>query len=344
MSSNNRERGMSGRTLGRAAAGLPFAAALAGIAYSALFIPRAMQLPPALPGERREFSGRAGKLSYYVAGGSNIVSGAPPLLLIHSINAAASAYEVLPLFERYRQSRRVYALDLPGFGFSDRSNRTYTPRLYADAVLDMLDEIRSDSGADSVDALALSLGSEFLARAAADRPAGFNTVALVSPTGFRKNDEFYGETGSVRGNDAVRAVFNFPLWGRAFFDLLNSRASQRYFLAKTFGSNEAIDQGLLEYDYLTAHQPGAEHAPFAFVSAMLFSADISRVYESLEMPVWMAHGVRGDFTDYGRAEKFAARPNWEIQTFQTGGIPYFERPDEFAAGYEGFLTRAVARH
>lgn len=339
MSSNNRERGMSGRTLGRAAAGLPFAAALAGIAYSALFIPRAMQLPPALPGERREFSGRAGKLSYYVAGGSNIVSGAPPLLLIHSINAAASAYEVLPLFERYRQSRRVYALDLPGFGFSDRSNRTYTPRLYADAVLDMLDEIRSDSGADSVDALALSLGSEFLARAAADRPAGFNTVALVSPTGFRKNDEFYGETGSVRGNDAVRAVFNFPLWGRAFFDLLNSRASQRYFLAKTFGSNEAIDQGLLEYDYLTAHQPGAEHAPFAFVSAMLFSADISRVYESLEMPVWMAHGVRGDFTDYRGKVIVESRPNWQFTTFPTGALPYFEAPQDFCNAFDRFLDK-----
>ena len=38
-----------------------------------------------------------------------------PLLLLHSINASASAYEVKPLFEHYRQQRPVYAPDLPGF-------------------------------------------------------------------------------------------------------------------------------------------------------------------------------------------------------------------------------------
>ena len=62
-------------------------------------------LPPAIEAERREHDGRAGRLSYYVAG-----SGAP-LLLVHSVNAAASAYEMRPLFEHYRGSRRVYAVD-----------------------------------------------------------------------------------------------------------------------------------------------------------------------------------------------------------------------------------------
>jgi pimeloyl-ACP methyl ester carboxylesterase len=68
-------------------------------------------------GERIEFvSPGAGRLSYYVSGHG------PPLLLVHSINAAGSAYEVKPLYEHYARSRTVYALDLPGFGFSDRSD------------------------------------------------------------------------------------------------------------------------------------------------------------------------------------------------------------------------------
>ena len=325
------------RALRAAGLGLPLAA-LAGIGYSALFVPHKIELPPAVPGDRREFTGRAGRLSYYAAGSSGA-----PLLLIHSINAAGSAYEVRPLFEHYAKTRRVYALDLPGFGFSDRSDREYSPRLYADAILDMVDEIRRDSGAESVDALALSLGSEFLARAASEHPERFSSIALVSPTGMRKGDLLYGAPGSVRGVSALKSVWEFPLWGQAVFDLLNSRQSQRYFLAKTFGSAEAIDQGLLEYDYLTAHQPGAQHAPYAFVSGLLFSADISGVYESLDLPVWVSHGVRGDFTDYGGAQRLAERPNWSLQVFQTGGIPYFERPDEFAAAYDAFLQKAVQR-
>jgi hypothetical protein len=97
-------------------------------------------LTPALDAPRRTISGRAGRLSYYVAG-----SGAP-LLLIHSINAAGSAYEVKPIFEAMTQDRRVYAVDLPGFGFSDRSDRDYTPRLYTDAVHDMLGVIAEEDG------------------------------------------------------------------------------------------------------------------------------------------------------------------------------------------------------
>jgi len=317
--------------------GLSLATTLAGIAYSKLFVPHALDLAPALDAERRQLKGRAGRLSYYIAGSGE------PLLLIHSINAAASAYEMRPLFEYYRGRRRVYAVDLPGFGFSERSAREYTPRLYVDAILDMLDEITRETGAASVDALALSLGSEFLARAASEHPGRFHSLALVSPTGFGKADDLHGEPNSVRGNPALRLFFEFPLWSRAFYDLLTSRPSMRYFLAKTFGSSDAIDQGLLDYDYRTAHQPGAQHAPYAFISGLLFSADINRVYESLDMPVFLAHGVRGDFTDYGGTHKVESRANWSIRVFETGGIPYFEQPGAFAAGYDAFLARSVGR-
>jgi pimeloyl-ACP methyl ester carboxylesterase len=328
------QRSSRRRNLAGAVLGAPLAAALAGIAYSRLFVPQKLPLPPALAGERREFSGRAGRLSYYVAGAGE------PLLLIHSVNAAASAYEVRPLFERYRESRRVYALDLPGFGFSDRSPRNYTPRLFGDAVLDILGEIERDTGSAPVDALALSLGSEFLARAAVEQPERFRSLALVTPTGLRHGDRFYGPPGSTRGSPGVREFFAFRLWGRPFFDLLNSRASQRYFLKQTFGSYEAVDKGLLDYDYLTAHQPDAEQAPFAFISGMLFSADINRIYESLDMPVWLAYGRRGEFGDIDSA-RARNLPGWLVMAFETGGLPYFEQPEAFGAAYDAFLLHAA---
>jgi pimeloyl-ACP methyl ester carboxylesterase len=118
-------------------------------------------------------------------------------------------------------------------------------------------EIKRETGVEAVDTLVLSLGSEFLARAASEYPDRFNTLALVSPTGFGAADLRYGEPNSVRGKPALHSFFEFRLWSRAFYDLLTSRASMRYFLAKTFGSNESVDQRLCDYDYLTAHQPGA---------------------------------------------------------------------------------------
>ncbi len=291
-----------------------------------------LSLPLAVPAERRTFARRTGLVSYYVAGEGR------PLLLIHSVNAAASAYEVRPLFEHYRGQRRVYALDLPGFGFSERSVRDYTPRLFTDALHDMLTEIAADDETAAVDALAVSLSCEFLARAASEQPERFRSLALVTPTGFRPDERWYGEPDSQRGTPLVRELFEFPLWSRLVFDLLNSRPSQRYFLMKTFGSYEAIDEGLLNYDYLTAHQPGARHAPYAFISGTLFSADIDRVYDTLTLPVWVAYGTRGDFSNVD-TRKAAARGTWTAQAFETGGLPYFEQPAEFIAAYDQFLQR-----
>ena len=293
----------------------------------------ASTLMPAVAGERRELDRRAGRLSYYVAGSG------PPLLLIHSINAAGSAYEVKPIFEHARAARRrVYAVDLPGFGFSDRSKRRYDVRLYVDAVHDMLETIAAEHGQAPVDALAISLSSEFLARAAVERPERVRRLAFVTPTGFGRAYHLLRKpTGATREIPGLHAFFTFPLWSQAFYDLLVSRASIRYFLQRTFGSKR-IDEGLLDYDYLTTHQPGAKNAPYAFVSGRLFSADVREVYEKLTQPVWVPHATRGDFRDFSEAGWAAARPNWTFQPFDTGALPHFERPDEFLAAFDAFFA------
>lgn len=329
-----------GWVLGLAA--VPAAAALGWLACSTFLIPGRLRLPPALPGDQRDMDSIAGRLSYYTAGPAVTTApvaeaSLPPLLLIHSVNAAASAYEVRPLYEAARSRRTVYALDLPGFGFSERSPREYTPRLMTDAIHAMVEEIRRIHGAAPIDAIALSLGAEFLARAAAEAPDTFRSVTFVSPTGLDSRGPYDGPPGSSRGSSALYGAFSVPLWGRAVFDLLNTRASARYFLEKAWGSKN-IDEGLRDYDYLTAHQPGAEHAPFYFVSGFLFSRDITRVYQQLRLPVLVIRGVRGDFTDYAQLDTMAARPNWTVRVFQTGAFPHFERPGDVDRAYETFLA------
>lgn len=294
-------------------------------------------LPPALDAPRREIGGYAGRLSYYVAGTG------PPLLLVHSINAAASAYEVRPIFERMVATNRVYAVDLPGFGFSDRSKREYTPRLYTDAIHEMLDVIAKDGRAkEPIDALAISLGSEFLARAAVEAPERFRSLTLVTPTGFQKGAEnLRGGPGETREVPGLYRFFTFPLWSQGIYDLLVSKPSIRYFLRKTFGSDN-YDEGLAAYDYMTSHQPGAKNAPYAFVSGRLFSKDIRTIYERLTLPVWMPHGTKGDFGDFSEAGWTGMRPNWRVQPFDTGALPHFERPAEFMLSFERFLAHVNA--
>lgn len=300
----------------------------------ALLRDRHVPLPAALPGTRETISHpRIGTVSFY---GSPEGRGRP-LLLIHSINAAGSAYETRPLYLHYREDRPVYALDLPGFGFSERSRRRYTPRLMADAIHAVTAEIRARHDGEEIDAVAISLSCAYLAKACLARPADYATVGLISPTGFDGRLSGEGPPDGHRGREILRETLDRPVIGPSLFAGLASRVSIRFFLEKTFGATK-IDEGLLDYAYATTHQPGAEHAPYCFIAGHLFPTDSTLLYDRLRLPVWMLHGQRGDFVDYRLAPRFADRPNWRIDTLPTGALPQFERLHAVTDCYESFLA------
>ena len=85
------------------------------------------------------------------------------------------------------------------------------------------------------------------------------------------------------------------------------------------------------------------HAPLCFVSAQMFSADITGIYDRLRLPVWMSHGVRGDFVDFRGKARFATHANWQFTVFDSGALPYFEYPQDFAEKMLAFLAQGPER-
>ncbi len=317
----------------------PVVAGAVGITYSAVAIDHAVPVPPALDAKRKTLiSSSAGKLSYYC----NEIETGRPLLLVHSINAAASAYEMRPLFEFYRYQRPVYAVDLPGFGFSERSNRRYTPALYTAALTDLLEEVAPPAG--GADVVALSLGGEFAARAALDQPELVHSLTLISPTGF---------TDSARRNRSERAagqhsgqrlhsLFSVPLWSQALYDLIASRPSIRYFLGLSFVGQPPAD--LVEYDYATAHQPGARFAPLYFISGQLFTPDVrERVYERLTLPVLALYDADGFVRFDALAPMVHRHPNWRATRIAPSkGLPQFEQLARTTEALDGFWREIMS--
>ena len=280
-------------------------------------------LPQSLSALRRDIDSPAGQISIYSAGPEGQANALPPLLLVHSINAAASAAELLPLFEHYRQHRWVYALELPGFGFSDRSDRAYSPRLMTDALHAALAFIKSEQNGQAADVLAVSLSGEFAARAKCEAPQSIRRIALVSPTGFSGSQRRYGPAGGTLGLPWLYRLLTLNFWRQAIFNGLTRPGVIRYFLNRTWGSSN-IDEVFWKYCVLTARQAGAANAPFYFVSAFLFSADINQLYEQLEDPVWVSMATRGDFTDYRGRLTVEGKPNWQFQKIEGGALPFFE--------------------
>lgn len=314
-------------------------ASLAGgwIAYSRLFVNHDMRLPLAINADRKIFtSPRVGVASYYAD------SHAPgrPLVLIHSINAAASAYEMRPLFERYRGERPVYALDLPGFGFSERSNRQYSPQLYTQTIVEFL----ATQVQEPADVVALSLGSEFVARAALERPDLFHTITMLSPSGLRQQQNDLNPVEVDRRNgqkEAAYRLLSFPLWSQAFYDLLATRPSIRYFLQMSFVGD--VPQDLIDYAYLTAHQPGARYAPLYFVSGRLFTPNIANaVYERLKLPVLVIYD-EDPFVSFELLPRVINTcGSWRaVRVAPTKGLAHWDKPDETTRTMEAFWREPV---
>lgn len=309
------------------------------ILYSRMGIDHNLPLAPAIDADREMFTGkRAGFLSYYVdrslaRNGARVT---PPLVLIHSINAAGCAYEMRPIFEAYRGHRAVYALDLPGFGFSDRSDRVYSVDLYQQAIIDLLEHI-----GEKADVIALSLGSEFAASAALTRPDLFRSLTMISPSGFtaRENKGASQQASQGGTSDNLYNAFSYPLWGRAFYDLIATRISIHYFLQQSFEGQ--VDPGLEAYGYQTSHQPGAHYAPLYFVSGKLFSPDIrEQVYDKLALPVLVLYD-RDNFVRFDTLPDFVdAHENWHAQRIApTKGLPQFEKTVEVITALDDFWER-----
>jgi pimeloyl-ACP methyl ester carboxylesterase len=282
-------------------------------------------LPPALEAPLAEvYTAATGRIAYYADEDGN----GRPLLLVHSVNAAPSSLEVKPIFDHWRGERPVYSLDLPGFGQSERGDRAYTPALYADAVGAMLEQVIGTPA----DVLALSLSTEFAARATLAAPHQVASLVIISPTGFSRRRMPGPHVGRM-----LHRMLSVPLWAQGLFDLLASRSSIRYYLDKSFTAS--APQELIDYAHATAHQPGARFAPLTFLSLKLFTPNaMTALYSRLtDVPV-LAIADRDPYVTFERLPQFAAsRPNWHHETLAPHmGLPHWEHPDATFELLEGF--------
>jgi pimeloyl-ACP methyl ester carboxylesterase len=285
-----------------------------------------VELPPAVDAARHDLATEhGGRIHYYV----DTSGTGRPLLLIHSINAAPSTFEMKPLFERYRSQRPVYALDLPGFGHSERSDRRYSPTLFANAILEVLEKVIGKP----CDLIAFSLGCEFAAQVAITRPDLVESLVLISPTGFSARRLPKGETA-----ERAYKVLRVPVLNDGLFSLLTSRPSIRFFYKQAF--HGTIPPELIDYAYATSHQPGAKYAPLYFLSGQLFTQNAREtLYAKVTQPVLVLYD-RDPNIDFHELPDFLGRHSqWRAERVEpTRGLPQWERPAETAAAIDRFWS------
>ncbi len=295
------------------------AAAVGWVGYSAFKKREHPPLPSPFPSELEFVPDlEAGRIAVHRSS-QEPAADTTPVLLVHSVNAAASSYEMGPLFQRLERDRQVAAMDLPGFGHSDRPDVAYTPELMSGAIASVLGEYDRP-----VHVVALSLGSELAARAALARPDRVRSLTFISPTGMGRKSRVDDAEES-----ALDSILTAPVLGQAIFDLLITEPSIRYFLGKSF--NGEVDPGLAVFSGLSSRQPGARHAPLAFIRGRLFTGDaMSHLYEPLLAPSLVVFD-EDPYTDFADLPAFTAGGDGTRHAERipgTRGLPHFDKPEQ----------------
>ena len=309
-------------------------ATIAGwILYSRKYIRHDMKLDQAIDLEREEFqSEHSGRLSYYV----NKSGKGVPLVLLHSINAAPSAFEMQPIFEHFSGQRPIYALDLPGFGFSERSERLYSALLYQHAITEFLRDVVGKPA----DVVALSLSCEFAALSAVHDSKHTRSLVMISPTGFQPppTDNLSQRAKKGGTKNTLYSVLAFGLWNRSLYDLISCRPSIQYFLNKSFEG--LVPDRFVDYAYETAHQPGAQYAPTYFLSGKLFTPAVREtVYKVVDQPVLVIYD-RDPYTNFEMLPAMMKEyENWQgVRITPTKGLPHWEQPEKTIAAMKAFWS------
>lgn len=313
-------------------AALALAAKVGWVIYSKRYIDHHAKVHLALDAEHHTFdSDTIGKINYYE---SKIESKKPPILLVHGIHLYAGGHDMVPIFEAFSAYRKVFLIDLPGFGGSEKSDRPYRPGLYHAAI----SEFVRDQVGQPVHVVVMGQSAEYVAVAEEQNKNLFKSIVMLNPSGMQMPD-----TGHISENKRWEQVRNLalsylrvPLWSLPFYDLLANRSSILNYYRKRF--SYTLPPDLVDIAYTSAHQPGAHFAPILQYCGKLSVPDVrTRYYKQITKPVLVVF-------DQDPERKFDMLPvmvrehsNWKaVRSSHTRGMPQFENSGETFRSFETF--------
>ncbi len=285
---------------------------------------RSSELDQPLPGEDRVYRWRGVDVAYVEYGDP----ADEDMLLLHGMNAAGTSMEFAELWSTLAEDYHVVAPDFPGFGRSDRPPLVYSASLYEAFVTDFARDVT-----DEPICVASSLSSAY-AVSAAD-VADVSEFVLICPT---------ASTMPGDRNLWVRTLLRSPVLGTAAFNLIGSRKSIDYFGADHgFYDIENKPDGLTEYQYRSAHRPGARFAPASFVSGYLDpEMDLATAIDDLDVPVTLVWGRETELTPLREGRDLAEATGATLAVVDYAKLqPHVEHPDEFLEALELGRQEAV---
>ena len=213
------------------------------------------------------YSFRYGRIHYKAKGEGK------PLLLIHGVGLGAGMHEWEKNISMLSKNFKVYAIDLLGFGHSDKPNITYSPYMYVNLITEFVKNVIGES----VCVAATTNSAPYTVFASLFEPEFFEKMILINPAGTE-------DCMPTEKDSFLRRILETPLLGTSLFHLLTSKMFCRMFLENSTYKNSVSNDIVNQY-YEAAHFGGvnAKYSAAAFVSKFL-NTNIKHKISSIKIP------------------------------------------------------------
>jgi len=277
---------------------------------------------------------------HYVCGGSG-----PPLVLVHGLGSSAAVefyYNLEPLAAHHR----VLAIDLPGFGKSDKPMLKYTIDLFVKAVRDLM----ACEGLERAAVMGVSMGGRVALGLALDSPQLVERLVLVDALGVGPPRRVLayrilltrglGEL-TLRGTARALRQMN-PATIRRFWGWYLRRPSR---METTWSDERIANHGTLlsSPEYRAAYLSALRS--IAGMTQLRGGVGVEDRLSELRMPTLLIWGRHDHIFPASHAESAKDKlPRGKVVIFDDSGhTPQMEEPERFNRLVLDFLTEPASR-
>lgn len=187
----------------------------------------------------KEFEWRFGNIKYRKEGHGN------PVLLVHSLDVAASSEEWFRIRDKLAESHTVYSIDLLGCGLSEKPFMTYTNHIFAQLICDFIKVIIGKR----TTVISSGNSSAFVISACDNDSTLFEKIILVSPENPDKGQLIPGKRART-----YKAILSMSVLGNLLYNIAVFRWNIRYNIRSDFYRKDRFTKDILDKCYEAAHR------------------------------------------------------------------------------------------
>jgi pimeloyl-ACP methyl ester carboxylesterase len=263
------------------------------------------------------------------------------LLLVHGFGASTDHWRknIAELSQHYR----VWAIDLLGFGRSQKPQLTYTGELWRDQLQSFCQEVIQAP----VFVAGNSLGGYAALCFAVDCPDWVRGLILVNCAGPFSDDTqtvkpAWQQQIAALQRQILQLPFVIEIFSWVLFQQMRQRSQIRKALLKVYKDPTAVTDRLVEEIY----QPSLDEGALGVFSAVFKSPPgrkLDQLLQALDRPLLLLWGAADPWMTAGKAEKFRHYyPSAALELVDAGHCPHDECPEVVNAMLHGWMQQQVS--